>query len=192
VTATLVNAASTEPVFTSVGGAKPPRPKTPGPQDGIQADAVTLQLQSSGGVAPVIWSVVGLPPGLTMTSGGRITGTLTTVGAYNVTVTVTDTVGGKGSVTFPWAVNKKLTVTAPAAKTSTRGARINPANLTATGGQAPYAWSATGLPPGLSLGPSSGSITGTPTTVGSYPVTVTVTDANDGEGKATFTWTVNP
>ena len=190
--ATLVSAASTEPVFTSVPGAKPPRPRTPGPQDGIQGDAVTLQLKSSGGVAPVTWSVVGLPPGLTMTSGGRITGTLTTVGSYDVTITVTDAVGGQGSVTFPWKVNKKLTVTAPSAMTSARGVRIKPENLSVTGGQGPYAWSATGLPPGLSLGSSSGSITGTPTTVGSYPVTVTVTDASDGEGTATFTWTVTP
>ena len=189
-TATLVSAASIEPVFTSVPGAQPPRPKTPGPQESIQGDALTLQLASSGGVAPVTWSVVGLPTGLTMTSGGRITGTPSAAGTYSVTVTVTDAVGAKGSVTFPWTVKKKLTVTAPAAMTSTRGKAITPERLTATGGPPPYAWSATGLPPGLALGSASGIITGTPTTAGSYPVTVTVTDASDGAGTATFTWTV--
>jgi prepilin-type N-terminal cleavage/methylation domain-containing protein len=192
VTATLVSAASTEPVFTSVPGAQPPRPKTPGPEDGIQGDAVSLQLKSAGGVAPVTWSVVGLPPGLTMTSGGTITGTLSTVGTYDVTVTVTDAVGAKGSVTFPWTVNTRLTVTAPAAPASTVGTNITSVVLDVAGGKPSYAWSATGLPPGLALNSSAGLITGTPTTAGSYQVTVTVSDSDNGKGTATFTWTVTP
>jgi len=53
-------------------------------------------------------------------------------------------------------------------------------SLTASGGKAPYVWSwaaAAGslLPPGLNV--TSGSISGTPTTAGSYNVIVTVTDS---------------
>jgi hypothetical protein len=48
-------------------------------------------------------------------------------------------------------------------------------NLTATGGTSPYFWLITGLPGGLS---SSGSvISGTPTTSGSFTITVKVTDS---------------
>ncbi len=54
--------------------------------------------------------------------------------------------------------------------------------VTITGGKAPYsAFSATGLPPGLSIS-SSGLITGTPTTAGSYTATITVTDSSTGPG----------
>jgi MYXO-CTERM domain-containing protein len=54
-------------------------------------------------------------------------------------------------------------------------------------GQAPLAFSATGLPAGLSLAASSGTISGTTPGAGSYPVTVTVTN---GMGSATATLTV--
>jgi hypothetical protein len=48
----------------------------------------------------------------------------------------------------------------------------------ATGGRPPYSWTATGLPPGLSINPSTGAISGTPTTVVTTTVTFTVTDSS--------------
>ncbi len=48
--------------------------------------------------------------------------------------------------------------------------------LTASNGSAPLAWSATGLPAGMSIEAATGKITGTTTTPGKYPVTVKVTD----------------
>ena len=66
----------------------------------------------------------------------------------------------------------------------------------ATGGRAPYIWSLTSgtLPPGLSLTPGTGVISGTPTTTGSYPITVQVTDSETTPATATgsFTITINP
>lgn len=52
-------------------------------------------------------------------------------------------------------------------------------------------WSATGLPPGMSIHPSSGLISGTPGTVGTYPAHVVVTDGATSDA-ADFTWTVQP
>ena len=49
--------------------------------------------------------------------------------------------------------------------------------FTATGGVPPYSWSTTGFPPGLSFNSSNGEMTGTPTSPGSYNVSVTVTDS---------------
>lgn len=56
------------------------------------------------------------------------------------------------------------------------------------GGTLGYA--ATGLPAGLSINASSGLISGTPTTAGSYTVTVTASDSTGPSGSASFTWTV--
>ena len=49
-----------------------------------------------------------------------------------------------------------------------------------SGGTAPYVWSVTAgsLPPGLTLNTSTGVVSGTPTTTGSYPATVRVTDVD--------------
>jgi hypothetical protein len=50
--------------------------------------------------------------------------------------------------------------------------------LTVTGGTSPFTWSVSAgtLPPGVTLGASTGLLSGTPTTAGSYSFTVKVTD----------------
>ena len=49
--------------------------------------------------------------------------------------------------------------------------------FTATGGAAPYKWSANTLPPGLTLNSMTGTLSGIATTLGDYPISVTVTDS---------------
>src|SRR6185295_6729619 len=53
----------------------------------------------------------------------------------------------------------------------------------------PLTYSATGLPPTLTIGTTTGLITGTPTTAGSYPVIVSVSDGTDVT-TVNFTWTI--
>ncbi len=60
--------------------------------------------------------------------------------------------------------------------------------IAATGG-APYDWSATGLPSGLSINPTTGVISGTPTATGSGNAKITVSNPG-GEDIKTFAWTV--
>jgi 5'-nucleotidase len=72
---------------------------------------------------------------------------------------------------------------------------IYSAALSATGGNGTYQWSATGLPTGLTLDQASGTISGNPTTEGTYPITVTVTDTESPTPQSmttTATLTVNP
>lgn len=51
-------------------------------------------------------------------------------------------------------------------------------------------WSATGLPPGLSINSSTGLITGAANSVGVHGVTVTVTDVHGASDQTSFNWTV--
>jgi Putative Ig domain/PLD-like domain len=85
-----------------------------------------------------------------------------------------------------------VTVTTPATQTGKVGtaASLQIAASDSATGQT-LAYSASGLPAGLSINSSTGLISGTPTTAGSSSVTVTVTDSTGATGSATFTWTVS-
>jgi N-acetylneuraminic acid mutarotase len=64
--------------------------------------------------------------------------------------------------------------------------------FTASGGSTPYTWTATGLPTGLNIASSTGAISGTPTAVGDYLVTVKVTDSLGNSVSAPYPIIVEP
>lgn len=82
-----------------------------------------------------------------------------------------------------------VTVGNPGNQSSTVGTAVS-LPLSASGGTAPYSWSATGLPAGLSINSGNGTISGTPTTAATSNVTVTATDSASKSGTASFSWTV--
>jgi hypothetical protein len=85
-----------------------------------------------------------------------------------------------------------VTVSNPGNKTATVGTAIGSFTLAASGGTAPYTWSATGLPAGVTIGSSTGTVSGTPTTAGTYNVTATATASAGGSGSTSFSITVSP
>jgi hypothetical protein len=167
----------------------------PGPQNGAVGTPVNLQLAASDANGDSLsYSASGLPAGLTLNSTtGLISGTPTTVGGGTVTVTVNDGRGGSDSESFNWTItppNVAPVLSAPAAQSGSVGTAVS-LQLAATDGNGdPLTYSASGLPAGLTVGTTTGLISGTPQTVGSGPVTVTVNDGRGGSDSETFTWTV--
>lgn len=120
----------------------------------------------------------------TINSSGLATGA--SAGSTSITAT-------SGSVSG----SKALTVTTAAlgiSTTSLSGGTVDApysANLAAIGGTLPYSWSLTAgsLPPGLGLS-SSGVISGTPTTAGTYAFTAKVTDPASQTANQAFSLTI--
>ncbi|MGD0632573.1 MAG: putative Ig domain-containing protein [Terracidiphilus sp.] len=156
---------------------------------GIAITPVTL-VASGGSGGPYTFTATGLPSGLSISSGGTISGTPTVTGTFNYTVTITDAAGHTGTL------NCSVTVVPPVTAncgclTATEGVAISPVTLTGSGGSGgPYTFSATGLPAGLTLS-SSGVLSGTPTVSGTFNYVVTVTDNSGHSGTVKCSITVN-
>ncbi|MGW2490999.1 M4 family metallopeptidase, partial [Streptomyces sp. NPDC001606] len=83
-----------------------------------------------------------------------------------------------------------VTVTNPGNQSSTVGTAVSLQIRASSTNSGALSYSASGLPAGLSINSSTGLISGTPSTAGTYQVTVTAKDSTGATGTATFTWTV--
>ena len=142
---------------------------------------------ASGGSPPFIFAVTKgtPPPGLTVGSDGGFGGTPTATGSFSFTLTATDSAPTPvtGSQQFTIKINTPgpLLINAtppPPAGVADSGYDYTFTTISPTGGYQPLNWVVTAgaLPPGLTLA-TNGELSGTPTTIGSYPFTVTVTDS---------------
>ncbi len=140
-------------------------------------------LIATGGTPPLTFSILSgsLPPGLTLnTATGEISGTPTLAGTYNYIARVTDanglTADTPGCPLF--VTGTTLVVLCPILQSGTVG---NPfiAQVQVAGGTPPYTFAviAGSLPPGFTLDPHTGIITGIATIVGSYGFVIQVTDS---------------
>jgi len=155
--------------------------------DGVQdADYGTQLLGAEGGVGDYAWSVVSgsLPIGLSLSTGGAITGTPTASGTSNFTVQVTS--GAQAAQqALSIEVDPQLSITTASLPTGVQNQSYDTQSLAATGGTGSYSWSvASGaLPSGLDLS-SEGSITGTPTGSGTANFTVEVASGSQTDQTA--------
>lgn len=164
----------------------------PGGTVGISYSA---PLTATGGTQPYTWSASGLPVGLSV-NGQNITGTPTAAGSSTVTLSVTDSstpaLTATGSATIAIVAPAAVSITTASLPAATAGAAYS-ASLTVTGGIGPFTWSASGLPAGLAINPSTGAISGTPSAGGTANVSVTVNDSSSPAltTTKTFSLTVN-
>jgi hypothetical protein len=135
-------------------------------------------LTALGAAGPVTWTAKnGMPPGLSLTPGGLLSGTPSQAGYYNIGITLTDGVDTVGR-----GINLNVStiqITSPGLLPNATQNAAYSYTLTARGGTGPYNWTTGGLPNGLSLNSASGLLSGTPNTgQGHFTFNVTATDVN--------------
>lgn len=151
-------------------------------------------ISAGGGISAYSYAVTAgsLPPGISLSSSGVLSGAATTVGSYNFTVTATDSSTGSGPYTgsraYSWTVNVPNLTISPVSGSNLSGSALTAYSQTFTtnGGNSPYAYGISinsgSIPTGLSFSTSTGVLSGTPTSSGTVNFTVTVTDSTSGAG----------
>lgn len=170
--------------------------------NGLLNTAYEVQLTGKGGTAPYSYEVTGLdlPPGLTMSSLGLITGTPSTEGTYRVEITISDSSSPVKSSAEQFTINVYGLDISP--KTLPNGVQGSayplPANsgqttLTVAGGQLPIRFRVTKgkLPAGMGWSADGNTVTfrGFPR-AGSAAITLTYVDASGQKGEQELTFTI--
>ncbi len=159
-------------------------------------------LTAVGGEPPYQWSVVSgsLPPGISLSSNGVLAGTPTSSGQYAFSVQARDLEGATETRAYTLAVatatatagptSSSPTITTSSLPTATVGASYS-ATIAVSGGVPPYYIMVTSgsLPPGISLS-STGALSGTPNSAGTYTFTVDAEDRQPVSGNKTLQLTV--
>ena len=172
------------------------------PAHGVISTPYSLTFTGSGGTAPYTFTIEtgSLPPGLSMTSAGVVSGTPTATGSSTFSLKLDDSTTRSTGGDHFIAQNVTITIDPPPTIT------VSPASLPAAtvgsaysqtisggGGTAPYTFAVTAgaLPAGLTLNASTGALSGTPTAGGTFNFTVTATDANSFTGSRAYSLTVS-
>ena len=137
--------------------------------------------------SPTSYGAANLPTGLSVnTSTGVISGTPTTPSTTTIVLYASNEVG-TGIQTLTLTVKPRIPVITSAATATAAVGQTFTYNITAS--NVPTSYGAANLPTGLSVNTSTGVISGTPTTLGTYTITVSARNAG-GEGNQTLTLTV--
>ncbi len=138
---------------------------------GIPGTPYSFQPLTSGGTLPFVWAITGLPRGFTYSaSSGLFSGTSGS-GAYSGTISVSYSSSPQktASTILPLAIGStSLAITTASPLPNGTVDMFYSAQLSASGGQTPYSWSAGNMPAWLTFD-VSGSICGSPVSVCGTP-----------------------
>ena len=163
----------------------------------VLGTAYSATITASDGVKPYSFSLSSglLPAGFTLSPSGVLSGTPSVSGTYSFVISVTDATALKASRSYsfviaPAAGATSVSITTASLASGTSGMPYNFA-ISAANGTAPYSFTvASGsLPAGLILS-GNGTVSGTPTTPGTYTFTVGVVDAAGQRASVTYTLVV--
>jgi hypothetical protein len=162
--------------------------------NGTAGTAYSQPLTATGAVGAVRWTVTAgaLPGGLTLgVSTGLISGTPTAPGASALTITAVDTANQTAAVNYTLQILNVLTIQPATLPNATSGTAYSQ-TLTASGGTGATVWSVVSgaLPGGLTLGATTGILSGTPTAAGTFAFTVQAADSVGQSGQRAYTLTV--
>ncbi len=193
------NPCASQPTFATppAGGPTITTTALPGATVG---EMYSQSLAATGGSAPYAWSVVSgcLPEGLVLESSGSIVGTPTNPGSFAFLAEVTDSSSPAESSIQVLTIDvvQALAISTASLPGGTVGTPYS-MRLSAYGGvPAEYTWavSAGALPPGITLAPTSGVLSGTPTAAGSYQFTLQASENEppDQSSSQSYTLVVAP
>lgn len=139
----------------------------------------SFQLQQTGATAPT-WSVSGgsLPPGITLSSSGRLSGTPASDGDYSFGVQCTQSGFTPGVMSYVLSVSSGtgFRLASSMLPQATVGQAFS-GRIEALGGQAPYAYQIVSGKPGWLSMAADGSLSGTPDAPGNHELRVSVFDS---------------
>ncbi|MFN7933993.1 MAG: putative Ig domain-containing protein [Bryobacteraceae bacterium] len=140
--------------------------------------AYSTTITASGGTQPYVFTTTSpLPTGFSLASNGLLSGVTGQGGTFNITFTVRDALNQTANRTLTLSVTSNLQITTtslPQAALSTNYSTT----ISASGGTAPYIWTAPGgLPSGFVLDSASGILSGTPFQEGVFSFNIQVQDS---------------
>ncbi len=149
--------------------------------NGQQGAQFNYQLTATGGKPPYIWAVAAgaLPTGLSLNpTSGVISGAAAAAGSFNFTIEVKDFESRSTRKALSLIVAPaNLAIETATLLEATKGSAFSYQPGVA-GGRPPYTWAVAlgALPPGVSINPSTGLISGIPTQGGAFIAAITVKD----------------
>jgi uncharacterized delta-60 repeat protein len=184
----------------TIGDVTAPVFEDPGPLHNNEGNVLSLWVHASDAEGDSLtYRATGLPPGMNcFTSSTYNSGVLSgllgphSAGTYEVTLTADDG-HNTSSTTFTWTIGdlNPPVVQNPGTQSHSAGSEVSLQIVADDADDDPLAYSAMGLPPGLSIHSGTGLITGSiePDAFGDFNVTVVASDGTSS-GQASFLWHV--
>lgn len=166
--------------------------------DTLATKQVVILNPLTGPDVQATWSLQSgaLPPGITLSTSGVLSGTPTSEGSYQFVVRAQKD-SPVDTETYTLTVRQPVVVRSPFGSVQRPGSEVGirfGKTFTATGGSGTYSWALVSgaLPPGVTLDATRGTISGTPRTAGHFAFAVTATDSEGRGANADAALTVAP